>query len=146
MKDKFYNGLLYGVLAGVILNIFNLVSYYFDVISLRYLDWMAILLYGTKPYNALDGGFALLMQIGLCGILGVLFVYILPVIGFEHHSIKGMVFGLSVFQTTYIVTTLFRVPELVYIPPYTAMGNSLGSALFGAILAVLIKKRVYKKV
>jgi hypothetical protein len=145
MKDKFYYGLIYGSIGGIIMNGFNLTFYYFDIVSLRYLDWMALMIYGTLPYNTLDGAFALMLQIGLTGFLGILFTYLLPVIGYEHYIVKGLVFSSGSYLFFYSITTLFQVPGLEIIPPYTAMFNFGTVSIFGVILAVLVKQKIYGK-
>lgn len=142
-KDKVYYGLISGVIAGTIQNIISLIVYSLDITTLRYLDWMAIMLYGHPPETILDGAFALLVQLGLTGFIGVVAVYLLPILKFEHYLVKGAFIGVGFFQFFYFITALFKVPGLQEIPTNTVISNFTIATVYGLILSILIKKWVY---
>ncbi|MCO1602423.1 hypothetical protein [Desulfosporosinus nitroreducens] len=145
-KDKFYYGMISGLVAGTVQNTLNLTIFILGVTSLRYLDWTSIMIYGHKPVTILDGLFALINQLGINATIGIIFAYALPLLGFEHYLLKGMVMGIGAFQFTYFITFLFKIPDLIIIPTYTAISNFTTSAIFGIILALLVKKWVYSSV
>ena len=144
-KDRFYYGALAGVAAGVVQNSINLGSYSLELTTLRMIDWVSIMIYGHPPITILDGLFALIHQLGINAFIGIIFTYTLPLIGFEHHLFKGIVFGVGMFQFSYFVTALYRVPDLIIVPTYTAISNTVVSAIYGIVLAILVKKWIYEQ-
>lgn len=142
-KDKVYYGMISGVIAGIGQNSLNLLSFSLGIASLRYIDWVSIMTYGHPPVTILDGAFALVIQLGLNGFIGIIAVYLLPIIGYEHHFLKSSLIGSGVFGFSYFITSLYQVPGLIIIPTYTAISNSVTSAIFGIILVIIIKKWVY---
>lgn len=143
-KDRVYYGMISGVSAGIVQNSLNLLSYALGIATLRYLDWISILTYGHPPVTILDGAFALAMQLVINGLLGIIFVYLLPIIGFKYHLFKGVLIGIAMLQFSYIITTLFKVPGLVEIPTYTVISNAVTSGTYGLVLAIISKRWVYK--
>jgi uncharacterized membrane protein YagU involved in acid resistance len=103
---------------------------------------MAILLYGNKPMNAFDSILALIMHLGFSGILGVIYVYIVPLIGTQNQMLKGLIFGLSVFFIAYSITTLLKTNELTITPPYTVASNIITGSIYGLVLAKLYKDKI----
>lgn len=146
LKDRFTLGFYSGVIAGLIMNALNLISYYvLNIATLRYLDFMAILLYGNKPMNAFDSILALIVHLGFTGMLGVVYVYIVPLIGTQNQMLKGLTFGLSVFFIAYLITTLFNMNGLTITPPYTAASNIITGSIYGLVLAKLCKDKIILK-
>ncbi|HBV88574.1 hypothetical protein [Desulfosporosinus sp.] len=143
-KDRFYYGLIAGLIAGIVQNMVNLLFFYLNITKLRYVDWVAIMTYGHEPVTILDGFFALVVQLGLNGVLGVVFAYLLPILGFEHYLLKGMVFGVGFYQFNSFITNLYHMPGLTQTETYTAISNTVTSAIFGILLAILTKKLVYE--
>lgn len=142
MNDRFTYGFFSGVIAGIILNILNLISYYLNIATLRYLDFMAIIIFGNKPMNAFDSILSFIVLLGFNGMIGVIYVYLVPLIGTQNHMFKGLLFGLTVFLITYSITFLFKVEGLIIIPPYTVASNVFGSSIYGLVLAKLYKKNM----
>lgn len=141
MQDRFTFGFYSGVIAGLVLNILNLISYYvLKIATLRYIDFMAIIVFGNKPMNAFDTILALLIHLGFVGVLGIIFVYLVPFIGSQNLVLKGLIFGLTTFLVTYSITALFGLRDLTIIPPYTVASNIVTSSVFGLVLVRLYKK------
>lgn len=63
MPDRTFYGFFAGIIAGMIQTTLNLVSYYLDFVQIRYLDWMAIIIFGNKPMDGLQTIIALVARI-----------------------------------------------------------------------------------
>jgi hypothetical protein len=143
LTDRFSLGFYSGVIAGLLLNALNLVSYYFlNIATLRYLDFMAIIIYGNKPMNAFDTILALIIHLGFTGMCGVFYFYTVPLINTQNHMFKGILFGLTIFMVTYSITFLLKVNELMVVPPYTVASNVVTSSIYGLSLAKIYKDNI----
>ena len=146
MRDRFYYGFLAGVIAGIPMVLFNLFSYYvLHLASIRYLDWMSVLMYGNFPLNEFDSVLAQILHFGFLGVLGILFAYFIPLVTSRHYLFKGWLYSMCVLTFTYSLMVLYKVPRLVIIEPYTVFSNLISSSIFGLILAEAIKRIVSTK-
>ena len=140
LEDRFTLGFISGLIAGLIMNVLNFISYYvLHIATLRYLDFMAIIVYGNKPTNSFDTILALILHLGFTGILGILYAYLTPWLGAQNHLLKGALYSVSIFFLTYAITFLFKVKDLTIVPPYTVASNIITAAIYGVVLA-----RIYK--
>lgn len=143
MRDRFYYGFIAGVLAGIPMVLFNLFSYYIlHFGSLRYLDWMSVLMYGHFPLSTFDTVLAQLIHFGLLGFLGLLFAYFIPLVTSKHYLFKGWVYSMAVFVVLYSLMVLYKVPGLVIVDSNTVLANLISSSIFGLCLAEAIKRLV----
>lgn len=146
MRDRFYYGFFAGVIAGIPMVLFNLFSYYVLLLaSIRYLDWMSVLMYGHFPLNAFDSVLAQIMHFGFLGVLGIAFAYFIPLVTSRHYLFKGWVYSMATFAFIYSIMELFKVPGLVIIEPYTVFSNLISSSIFGLTLAEVTKRLVSTK-
>lgn len=135
MKDRTLYGFLAGAIAGIPQTILNLISYYFNFAQIRYLDWMAIIIFGHKPIDGLQTIIALLGRIIFSGILGILFAHLLEYSNNNHYLFKGWIYAILVMGLLYALPSLFQVPELKYMHTYTVISNFVTSTVFGLVLA-----------
>lgn len=145
MKDKFLWGLIFGSIAGVIMNTSNLTLYYLDLSTLRYLDWTSVLILGHKPNLLLEGIWALFLQLGLASFIGVIFLYSLPKIGLKYYLLKGAIFGGGIDIFNFFIANLFKVEGLADIPIMTAISLFLTSTGYGIVLSFLSKHYFFTK-
>ena len=116
MKDKTIYGFLFGIIAGLVMNIINLFSYFIlHFADLRYLDFMSIIVWGNKPLNFWESTLAFFLHLGFTGFLGILFLF------------------------AYSVTLLYKVPQLTNISVNTIVSNLISAGVFGFVLGILAK-------
>ncbi len=116
MKDKTIYGFLFGIIAGLLMNIINLFSYFIlHFADLRYLDFMSIIVWGNKPLNFWESTLAFFLHLGFTGFLGILFLF------------------------AYSVTLLYKVPQLTNISVNTIVSNLISAGVFGFVLGILAK-------
>jgi hypothetical protein len=71
--DRTLRGLFAGVAAGAIMNLWNLLDFYFiHITQLRFLDWAAVLVSWSKPKGSFNTIFYLIMQLLWDGMLGMI--------------------------------------------------------------------------
>lgn len=133
------------MLAGIPMVIINLLSFYLNFARKTYADWMGIILYGRVPLNAFDNVLAQIVHFGFLGVLGIAFAYFIPLVGSSHYLFKGWVFSTIVFALLYAITTIYQMPGLAMVEPYTVASNLISSSIFGLVLAEVTKRMVSTK-
>jgi hypothetical protein len=79
MNDRVILGFGVGVVGGVVSSAWSYLSYFFHWTTLRYVDFAAVIIYGNQPQCIVDLVFAQLVQLVFSGLLGILFLFLLPV-------------------------------------------------------------------
>ena len=133
-------GLLAGLTAGVAMNVVNLTLFYSGIGELRYLDWAAIVIYGTKPVSLAEAVFAQFAQIIFVGILGVLFSYLIRAISSRNLLLRGWLFGAAVWFSLYGIAFLFNVQQTIPVRLDTALNDFVGASVFGLVLAAVLRR------
>ncbi len=138
--DKTLRGFLAGSVGGIVMSIWSIISYELGFTTFRYLDWNAVIIYGELPRGLPESIMASLMHLVLCGFLGVVFSFVLPVLSYKLHLLKGALYGMIITYFFYAVPVIFHLPHLSTIDFATHLSNTIGSIVYGIILAYLIKK------
>lgn len=135
LEDRLTQGFLAGLVAGVAMNAVNLASFYADVGELRYLDWAGAIIYGARPHTFWEAIFAQTAQILFVGILGIVFVYLIPRIKSSNLYFKGWLFGAAMWFAFYGLTLLFKHKGTIPIDVQTAASDLAGASVYGLALA-----------
>jgi len=134
--DRIIRGLIAGTIGGVIMNIWDFISYY--ILKLQnhlYLDWASTLIYGHKPTNLLEYIFSLISQISWSGFLGIFFVFLIPFENSRRYLIICAFFGFIISFMLYAIPQLFKVPVLISVSTTTPVSHSIGATIWGLVLA-----------
>lgn len=140
LNDRLAMGLLAGLTAGVAMNVVNLTAFYSGIGELRYLDWAAIVIYGTRPVSFAEAVFALMAQIIFVGLLGVVFAYLIRAISSRNLLLRGWLFGAAVWFSLYGITFLFNVQQTIPVRLDTALNDFVGASVFGLVLAAVLRR------
>ncbi|WP_238455617.1 DUF6789 family protein [Desulfolucanica intricata] len=135
INDRLARGFLAGIVGSIAMNIFNLISYYLGIAELRFLDWAAVVIYGTKPENIFETIFAQLIQIIFASILGIIFAYLIPQIGSINYYLRGWLYGASTWFLLYVISLLYKIELTIPLHVDTAASDFLGSSIYGLVLA-----------
>jgi len=138
LRDRFTRGLIGGIVGGIVMNIFNLFSYYLGIAELRYIDWAAVVIYGTKPENMIETVFALVGQIIFAGVLGIIFAYLIIFVSSTNYLLKGAVFGAVIWFLLYGISLLYKIESTIPLHFDTAASDLVGSIIFGVILSKIL--------
>lgn len=134
--DRFFRGFLAGVSGGLAMNLWSYVAYnIIKVTKIRFLDWAAVIIFGHMPLSKPEAIYALAVQLGFSGGLGVLMSYFIKGVGSQGIFLKGIIFGLGTAFVIYAVPALFQVPGLFIIPFSTVVANHMGAAIWGFVTA-----------
>lgn len=140
MKDKVLFGFLAGLIAHFFDTIFSLTVYYLGMSTHRFQDFGAILSFGYRPTNGWESVFAELIVFIFSGFLGILFVYLLPVIKLRYIFFKGWLLGVGAWFFIIVLVTMFSVQGLNIINSITVFLNFLGASIYGVALGLITKR------
>ncbi|KJS76102.1 MAG: hypothetical protein JL56_06045 [Desulfotomaculum sp. BICA1-6] len=135
MKDRLLRGFMAGVAGGVVMDVFNLASYYLGIAELRFLDWSALVIYGAKPISIAETVFALIAHLIFTGILGIIFAYLLTLITSTNYLLRGALFGSTMWFLLYGISLMYKIEGTVPLHVDTAASDLISAVIFGLVLA-----------
>lgn len=139
MKDRFVNGLIGGTIAGVAMNMVNYAAFWLKIISIRYLDWAGILMYGVKPATLREMIFAQVVQLLFSAFVGSVFAYWYYGVSSRYYLTKGLIFGVISWFFMYAAAIIARLPYLTVISFETSLTNFAGSVVYGLVIAETLR-------
>ena len=138
--DRFFRGLIAGIVGGVAMNIWSLFAVYaLNLEIIRFIDWAGILLFGNLPRSHIEGLVSLFMHILWTGLLGIIFAFLIPQITSRGYLIKGAVFGVLAGFIIYAIPTLLQMPILREHSLATVLSNMTGGLIWGLTLAQTLR-------
>lgn len=139
MEDRLTRGLIAGIIAGIVMDIYSFAVYDLNLSTLRYPDWSGIVIFNhTPPFQSWELVLATITQIFFTGVMGIVFTYLIPQVTSRNFLLKGWLYGSSIWFAIDIFDTLFKVDGLGQVPFLTAVTNYIGAAIFGLVLAEVI--------
>lgn len=141
MKDRFIIGFTAGVIGGISAAIISIPLYILKLITLRLMDFAAILVLGKEPRGTFEIIYGFLLHWGFSGILGVFFAYLVnhQIITNKHLWVKGGLFGLGSWFIINVLSTVFRVKKIMVIPVGTATILATASLFVGIVMALVFE-------
>ncbi|HHT63949.1 MAG TPA: hypothetical protein GXZ75_09755 [Clostridia bacterium] len=140
MKDRVLVGFISGILAAIGADIVNWLLYYLNYADRKFLDWAAVIFFGHLPTNVLEVVVMQIAQIVWDGLMGIVFILILPTIKSHGIVLKGIIYAISLMFLFRATTVLFDVPYLKSLSIGTFLSNALCSIVWGVLIALIIKR------
>jgi hypothetical protein len=146
MNDRFTNGLIAGLLAGVAMSILDLISHFvLGITEILYLDWAAVLIFGYRYATFLEAAISQIGQLFFSAITGILFAFLLTLTSSRYYWLKGWVYGLVVWFGSYAIIKLFQVTPLIPIKPDTVLSDMATASVYGLVLAGALRRLENRK-
>jgi len=140
-QDRLTRGFYAGVGAGVLQNIWSFLAFALGLTTLRMADWSAIVIFGKGgPFSTGELLLGLTGHIIWCGLLGVIFVYLIPYINHQHFTLKGLLFGWVTWFFIYGLTLLFKVQPTLGLPLKTPLSDLIGATIYGLVLVLILTR------
>lgn len=140
MKDRFINGFLSGIMAGIIvlLALCLPAKYLLRITDRIFMDYGMMLVMFTHT-NATKGVLAyivgILAHLGVSTICGISFAYLIKQTTNKYFLSKGAIFGSIVWFILSSIGTIYRLPLFTKIPPNDALVALFISIIWGIITA-----------
>lgn len=138
--DRFIRGLIAGMLGGVAMNLWTLVT--LNILNweiIRFIDWAGMIIFGDLPRSHLQGLFALWMHILWSGLLGIGFAFLIPQVTSRYYLIKAAFYGVMIGFLSYAAPTLLQMPILAKHSFATVFSNHVGGLVWGIVLGLTLR-------
>ena len=140
LKDRLTRGLLAGFIAGIITKVYDLLTFYFGISTLRWFDFAGVMIYGKKPVTLEEQVFATLGVWSFHALLGIIFIFLIQrLISSGNLLLKGWFYGVMVWFLIYAISHLYKVSALASIPLMTSLSNFIGASIWGLLMALAVK-------
>ncbi len=138
--DRLVRGFIVGVIAAIIKDITNWISYtVLHFSKTTYAHSMFVLLAGRIPATFYDVMFGQFFEIMFGGIVGIMFIYYAYRTKSKKNLwFKGILFTEGVYAAVYALGTFFKFPLLNNVPTGTLVSNLIGTGINGLILGLVV--------
>lgn len=140
MKDRVLAGFISGILAAVGADIINWILYYLNYADRKFLDWAAVIFLGHLTTNGLEMVVMQITQIVWDGLMGIMFIMIIPTIKSYGIVLKGIIYAIFLLFLFRATSVLFDLPYLKSLSMGTFLSNALCSFVWGVLVALIIKR------
>ena len=140
MKDRVLVGFFAGILAAVGADIANWILYGLGLTEIRFLEWASVLFLGHLPVNSIEVIVSQLAQIVWDGLMGVIFIMLIPRIKSDYIVYKGGMYAVALHFGFRAITVIFKVPPLNSISVATFLSFIVCSIIWGLLVGWFIKR------
>ena len=88
--DRYIRGFIAGIIGGIVLDILDVTSNLLGIDEMTYFDWAGILIIGSEPAKFGEYLISVFTQLFLCGLLGIIFAYMIPKVTSKNYLLKGV--------------------------------------------------------
>lgn len=145
MKDRVLVGFIAGALAAVGTAVANSIFYSIGFTDFRFFEWTSRLFFGYMAATTTDTIVAQITHIIWDGLMGVLFIKLIPAINSKHLPYKGMLFAIALFLVFRGIVVLFNVVPLNTFTPASFLSNIILSIIWGLVAALVIKRLIHRE-
>lgn len=131
-------GLIAGLIAGVATDAVDLLGYWLKLDESRYLDFAAVIAFGQQASNWLEATVALIIELGFKAGLGILFVFLIPIIKSKYLLIKTVFLGIMTWFAIYSIILLSKVKEFPHLDFNSALLHIISSGTYGLVLGLTL--------
>lgn len=138
--DRFFRGVIAGTVGGIVMSIWDLLSYYvLDFADLRYLDWAVVMIFGSRPSDTPEFILALATHLVWASFLGIIMALLFPVVTSRGDLFKGGYFGFVTGFILYAIPVLFKVQHLEFTTLGSATSHMIGGLMWGVTTAYVLR-------
>lgn len=138
MRDRVLIGFVSGLLGGIGTDIVNWILFSLGYTEVRFLEWASAVFLGHLPVNTAEIIALQATQTIWDGLLGILFVVLIPLIEPDHLIFKGLMYSIFLFLTFRAISVLFDLVYLNDLPLNAFLSNVLCSIVWGVLTAFFI--------
>lgn len=134
MRDRFTRGFLSGIFAGVPTLMYALTAQALKWTNIRWAHFASILIFGRTYTNLPENLFSEFAVFFFCGLVGVIFAFIISKITSQNYLLKGWVYSVSIWFFAFSVIFLFKIHQLPLVSLKSALSNLIEATIWGLFL------------
>lgn len=139
IQDRFTKGVIAGFAAGMITKIYDLITFYFGLSTIRWMDISGVMIFGRKPTYLSEKIFATMGAWFFHALLGVVFIFLLQrLFNSKNLYFKGWFYAVFWWFVIYAIIQLLKVPEISFVPVNTSVSNFFGASIWGLVMAFIV--------
>lgn len=139
MEEKFINGVIGGIVAGIIKDIPDLIfRYLLKITRITFWDYSGTIALGHPPRNLPEIVNAAFYEVVFSIFIGIVFVYLAPYFRTKKILIRGAIYGALVWFGIRAGVIAFQIKILIDGDILSATLNSLNSIIYGIVLALIV--------
>lgn len=141
--DKYKISFLSGVLAGVILDVADYISFLiqksFQIKHILYADYMtAALLQGKPSKNVFEFLCGQFFHLIFTGFIGCVYIFVLTAIREKNTIFKGwLISGIGVWFIAFLIGVLYKIELFVKVQMNTVLSDFFTASIFGIALSII---------
>lgn len=116
----------------------NLITFTLGIAKVRYLDIVAMVLWGEFPESPWEEISVQVLQIAVVGLPGIVFAYLLPELEHSCIQLKGASFGAAIWVAIHAMGTFFHIPSLETSTAETNLSHLVTAAVYGLVLTSIL--------
>lgn len=124
MDDRFLRGYIAGISGGIVMTLTSVLFFSLGITPSRLIDRVGIIFLGYVPTTILDQLVCLTIQLGHAAVMGILFTYLVTIIGSKYLKLKGSTLGAITWFTIFSVGSLFKLPLFYNLPGLAVAAKS----------------------
>ncbi|WP_122627871.1 hypothetical protein [Lucifera butyrica] len=140
MEDRFIRGYIAGVIGGIVMVLLDYILFVLGISEARYLDLVAIMIWGYVPLTVFGQSIAQVIQLGHAALVGITFAFLVPVIDNKYLLFKGATYGAVVWFTVFAIGSLYKLSLFYLSSPTNAFSHLITSAIWGVVAAVALTR------
>jgi len=140
VRDRVLAGFIAGILAAIGADIANWIFFLTGFSQVRFLDWASRIFLGYLPATTEAIIITQAVQIVWDGLIGVLFVMLIPLIDSRYLVFKGIMFAVAIFFTFRAITVIYNVAPLNSLSLNSFLSNVACSLIWGLLAAFFIER------
>lgn len=144
IKDDYVRGFIAGVCGGIPSFLVNGGARLLKLNTVMWIDIMGLMIFGNFPTTMGQYIFNLVIQLTFLGILGGIFVLMLPKTSHEHIYFKGISYSTMMWFILFSLPHLLQLPKLKEINLSTAISNLVAAIAWGIGFIFVLRKLEYK--
>lgn len=139
MDERFSNGIIGGIAAGVIKDIPDALFHnWLKLTSLSFWDYAGQVALFRHPQGLGEHLYALAYEVLFSIFVGIIYVYLKDKLQTGHYLIRGAIYGALIWFMVNAVVLAFQIKNLIKTDPATSMVNSICSIIYGILLAYIL--------
>lgn len=137
--DRLIRGFTAGLISGIAVDVLDLLSNTLGIDEMTYFDWAGIVIFGSTPNKLSEYMVSVFAQLFLCGILGIIYAYLIPQVTSKNHLLKGWIFGVTTWFVFFLAAFVFKLGPLLKLQEDSAGSDAITGSVFGIVLALTLK-------
>ena len=139
MDERFANGILGGIIAGVFKDIPNAFFHnWLKITGLSFWDYSGFIALYRHPRGFGEQLYALAFEVLFRILIGLIYIYLMAKVETTHYLIRGAIYGAIVWFAVHAGVFAFHIHQLMKMDMVTSAVNSVCSIIYGWLLAYVI--------